>query len=97
MYYGTVNTAGLNIRNGPGASYQDIGDLVQNDYVEATEILGGWWHLSKINGVQVTQTSWASGTYILPAEPPTPERVPFTLNVAGFKPFEGELEVDPNV
>ena len=97
MYYGTVNTEGLNIRNGPGASYQDIGDLVQNDYVEATEILGGWWHLSKINGVPVTQTSWASGTYILPAAPPTPERVPFTLIVAGFKPFEGELEVDPNV
>lgn len=97
LMYGKVNTAALNIRSGPGASYEDIGDLVSGDIVTASEIIGGWWHLVEINGVPVTRESWASGTYIVESQPPAPERVPFTLTVAGFKPFEGELEIDHNV
>jgi hypothetical protein len=63
--------------------------------VEASEIVGGWWHLLKVNEVPVTQESWASGAYI-DILPPPPERVPFTLSVAGFQSFEGELQVDPD-
>ena len=45
MLYGRVNTAALNVRLGPGPSYIDIGDLLQNDYVIASESMGGWYHL----------------------------------------------------
>lgn len=46
MFYGRVNTSVLNVRQGPGASYMDLGDLLLNDHVIATEKVGGWWRLS---------------------------------------------------
>lgn len=77
--YGKVNTSVLNIRSGAGASYEDIGDLKLNDTVEASEIRGGWWRLTKVNGAATTRESWASGTYITPtAAPVTPPPVDLT-------------------
>lgn len=88
-HYGKmIYAAGLNIRNGPGTTYTDIGDLYLNDLVEASEINAlGWWHLTKAthNGVPVMTTSgqtveqrvdvWASGgngTYIVEYAPEPP-------------------------
>lgn len=46
MLYGRVNTGVLNVRSGPDAAlYPDIGDLLLNDYLVATEAVNGWWRL----------------------------------------------------
>ena len=98
MLYGTViTTTTLNIRSGPGTSYSDIGDLHNGDKLEASEPVGGWWRLTKVNGVPVALTeSFAfanGGLYIrTDAAPVGTQRTPFTLSVDGYKPFSGELE-----
>ena len=47
MLYGKCSaTDGLNIRQGPGTSYADLGDLYLYDHVIALEDVGGWWHLT---------------------------------------------------
>lgn len=43
--YYRVNVGTLNVRTGPGASHQDIGDLIQGDLLIVSEIVGGWAHL----------------------------------------------------
>lgn len=98
MRYGTVNTAGLNIRTGPGTSYPDVGDLLQGDQVQAVEVLGGWWHLvdARRNGQPVKTSDgravsdrldcWVSGTYILETAAPEP--------VIVFEPFDLHYTVD---
>lgn len=91
---GKVNTASLYIRTGPGASYESSGGLVRDDRIEASEILGGWAHLTKVNGLPVT--GWCSSAYILwdaptPTDPPATGGTPYTLIVEGMKPAEGML------
>jgi hypothetical protein len=47
--YGKVSavvTGTLQIRTGPGANYQDIGDLKAGDHVIASISQNGWWRLS---------------------------------------------------
>jgi GH25 family lysozyme M1 (1,4-beta-N-acetylmuramidase) len=57
MLYGTViTTTTLNIRSGPGTAYPDIGDLHYGDKLEASESVGGWWKIVKINGTAVAST-----------------------------------------
>lgn len=72
MLYGKVTATSLYTRSGPGTSYPIVGSgLFKDQTVEASEQLGGWWHLTKINGTPVTDPKlWASGTYILPTDPP---------------------------
>jgi hypothetical protein len=91
IYKGTViATATLQIRNGPGTSYTDTGDLHNGDKLEASEIIGGWWKLTKIlrtSGVVIdvgTDSMYAysnNGAYIrtdavLPEPPPPAEEPP---------------------
>lgn len=82
MQYGKVNTGMLNIRSGPGASYADVGDLLLNDHVIATEVTGGWWKLSAVyrggwNGtlVSIPAVAWCSGAYVVPVAAPPPPAV----------------------
>lgn len=96
MYKGTViTTVTLQIRNGPGTSYADVGDLKYGDKVEASEIIGGWWKLTRITraGVDLPvpangHASAGNGVYIktdaVLTEPPTepatfPPRVGLTI------------------
>lgn len=74
MLYGEVTATSLYTRNGPGKSYQIVDPgLYKGDKVEASEEVGGWWHLIKINGVSVPALQvWASGAYITPITPPEP-------------------------
>jgi len=72
-----VNADALNIRQGPGASYQDIGDLLRNDQIETSEVLGGWLHIVSIsrNGGPWLMppdplNSWCSGAYCVAIDPP---------------------------
>lgn len=96
LYKGTVTaTVTLQIRNGPGTNYTDIGDLHFGDKLEASEIIGGWWKLTKItrtNGVVVgggTDSMYAfanSGAYIrtdsveTPPAQTFPNEIGLTLN-----------------
>lgn len=75
MLYGKVTATSLYTRSGPGTSYAIVGTgLFKDDIVKASESLGGWWHLTEINGVAVTDPNlYASGTYILPIDPPVVE------------------------
>lgn len=77
--------------------------LKAGDQIEASENQFQWLHITKINGEPVAQeATWASAgaqqQYIswqwvtLPDPIPTPIKVPFSLNVDGYKPFSGELE-----
>jgi hypothetical protein len=45
MLYGKITAGSLYVRNGPGSSYGVIGTLKLDDYVIASENIGGWWHL----------------------------------------------------
>lgn len=46
IYKKCTATDGLNIRQGMGTSYPDLGDLFLNDYVIGSEEEGGWLHLT---------------------------------------------------
>jgi lysozyme len=87
--YGTViqgtQALPLNIRNGPGTSYDDIGNLYVGDKVEASDNLGGWWKLTKITraaggSILATQSlgyAFAnSGLYIRTDAPPVTPPAP---------------------
>jgi len=82
MLYGKVNaTGGLNLRDGPGASFLDIGDLLNGWLVEADREQSGWWHIVKANGQVVD--GWASAAYITVAPAPTPP--PPAITIADIK------------
>jgi len=98
MLYGKVSATALNIRSGPGTSYPDVGDLVKDDMLEATENIGGWWHLSKINGVETPNNYYASSSYILTVDPPAEPAtlsifatIPVTLVIDGVE-YTGKAE-----
>jgi lysozyme len=57
VYKGTVTaTATLQVRNGPGTNYADVGDLHYGDKVEASEVIGGWWKLTRITRADASTT-----------------------------------------
>lgn len=60
MIFGRINTGALNVRQGPGANYMDLGDLTLNDHVVATEKVGGWWRLK-----DARRGSWAGTEVVL--------------------------------
>jgi hypothetical protein len=69
-YQGTVITPrGLYIRRVPTtAGNVPTGSLGYGSKVTADRIQDGWWHLTRINGADVTQESWAcegAGQYVL--------------------------------
>jgi lysozyme len=92
-----VTASVLNIRNGPGASYVDVGDLLSGDLIEVIETIGGWHHVDNIwRGGALINTpavAWCSGAYTVlaasplppPVEPPAelPARVGLVYEVNG--------------
>jgi GH25 family lysozyme M1 (1,4-beta-N-acetylmuramidase) len=92
-----VTASVLNIRNGPGASYIDVGDLVSGDLIEVVETIGGWHHVDNIwrGGalIDCPAVAWCSGAYTVlaasplppPVEPPAelPARVGLVYEVNG--------------
>jgi len=72
-----VTTSVLNIRKGPGASYQDIGNLVKDQLIEVEDpVMGGWLHIETImTGTDVQALpdpdhSWCSAAYCVKVDPP---------------------------
>lgn len=47
----------LNVREGPGTSYTDVGDLVEGDIVYTSELSGSWGKIKKMDG---SLEGWAS-------------------------------------
>lgn len=47
----------LNVREGPGTSYTDVGDLVEGDIVYTSELSGSWGKVKKMDG---SVEGWAS-------------------------------------
>lgn len=76
MQYGKVNTSALNVRSGPGASYADLGDLLKDDYLVATEVIGGWWHLT-----DARRGGWSGGAVELASGATVAERATATNDV----------------
>jgi GH25 family lysozyme M1 (1,4-beta-N-acetylmuramidase) len=68
-----VTASVLNIRNGPGSSYTDVGDLLKDDIIEVIETVGGWHHIDNIwrgELIDFPAVSWCSGAYtVLTAAP----------------------------
>jgi GH25 family lysozyme M1 (1,4-beta-N-acetylmuramidase) len=81
MWY-RVNTYKLQLRNGPGTSYTDIGDLWQGDKIEVTGApVGGWLPIARIvrvNGgaIESLTNSWCSGAYCVVTDSPLPTEPP---------------------
>jgi hypothetical protein len=75
-----VNADVLNIRKGPGASYEDIGNLYKGDKIETIgEALGGWLKIKAIshnNGPWFLPpeqlSSWCHSGYCTAIDNPTP-------------------------
>ena len=88
----------LNIRSGPGTNYSDIGNLYVGDKLEASESVGGWWKLTKINNapVAVTETyAYANGgLYIRTDAPPAEEPPTVTLKHTIKIYSDGSYQVD---
>jgi lysozyme len=73
-----VNTAKLQIRNGPGLSYSDIGDLFMGDIIQVAETLGGWHRFTHIlragNLVSIPEiNSYCYAAYTVATAPPVVE------------------------
>lgn len=76
MITGTALGA-VKIRTGPGTTFPETGEYLQKgDTIEASENQAQWLHLTKINGVAVQGTKWASAgmneQYINWSEVPDP-------------------------
>jgi GH25 family lysozyme M1 (1,4-beta-N-acetylmuramidase) len=86
-----INTAVLNMRSGPGASYQDVGDFLAGDKIETAQNLGGW--LEVVRYIRTNGSTgepiphvWCKDSYCVAIEPPivTPDPEPadtITVNV----------------
>lgn len=82
IYKGTITASALNIRPQPNTTQAPYYAKPMGTLLEADGIENGWWHLTKIDGVAVTNTSYAyegaTGGYIHLDEiidntpPPTP-------------------------
>ena len=78
MFY-RVNTTKLQIRSGPGISYDDIGDLFAGDRIETSGDVGGWLRIAKIirvNGTTEVRGGWCHGGYCIPITPEPPTQPP---------------------
>lgn len=76
-----VNTAGLNMRSGPGASHSRIGGLVQGDRIEVEAApVAGWLPIKsilRVNGtVETPEGAWCSAAYCVPTDSPVVEPPP---------------------
>ena len=75
MWY-RVNADALNIRRGPGASYQDIGDFIRSDVLEIAETTSGWgraaaWYRGTTQQMLPDAlNSWCSMAYLIVTDPP---------------------------
>jgi GH25 family lysozyme M1 (1,4-beta-N-acetylmuramidase) len=98
----TAPTVTLQIRNGPGVSYDDVGDLRPGDVVEAIETIGGWHHIDYIyrggQSIPCPAVAWCSAAYTAlttsPVTPPAPEPTPahvVEVTVDGVVVFRKEL------
>lgn len=81
-YQGTVlATVELAIREGPGTTYNKLAGLHYGDKVEASNIVEGWWHLTKVNNAIIDGYSFSNnGAWIktdaVLSEPPAPAELP---------------------
>jgi hypothetical protein len=102
QWYKVTSTVTLQIRNGPGVSYDDVGDLRPGDIVEAIETLGGWHHIDSIyrggQSIPCPAVAWCSAAYTAlttsPVTPPAPEPTPahvVEVTVDGVVVFRKEL------
>jgi len=97
-----VNTTALNIRRGPGASYQDIGDLLRNDVVEIVESaaggwgrLGQWYRGTTVIALPDLTNSWCQTGYLVDTTPPVVEPPPpATTETREF--IEQKTMIDPD-
>jgi GH25 family lysozyme M1 (1,4-beta-N-acetylmuramidase) len=91
-------TAGvLNVRNGPGVSYTDVGDLVNGDVIEVIETIGGWHHIDNIwrggEFIDCPAVAWCSGAYVVPTTAPVVTQ-PVTLKHTIKVYSDGSIQVD---
>jgi GH25 family lysozyme M1 (1,4-beta-N-acetylmuramidase) len=104
MYYGKMK-AFTNVRNGPGPSYTDIGDLLLGDLIEADkkDPVTLWWRITKItrNGANVTLPGVESWCWFANVEEYTPSpvetlsvTVDVSVNVDGYKPGYASVNVE---
>ena len=75
VYYVTGNV--VNVRTGPGTSYQRIDQVRKGDRVGVIRIEGGWAKLSSPSG-----PAWMSARYISATQPSAPRNVSKTPVVA---------------
>jgi hypothetical protein len=106
MYKGTVITSALNIRAAPNTSGAKIGQLTRNDKVEASEIIGGWWKLTKITQEGINVKLPAATCYAYQGEgngyirldetipdPPVGDTVTVTVTTADGKSGTATIEL----
>ncbi|MCL2671161.1 MAG: SH3 domain-containing protein [Clostridiales bacterium] len=73
ILYGVVNTAGLNVRKGPGVQYDIIVAISQGaELIIYAEENG--WYLVHVVGTDII--GWVSGAYVLIIDTPTPTPTP---------------------
>jgi GH25 family lysozyme M1 (1,4-beta-N-acetylmuramidase) len=83
-----INRDILNIREGPGTSYRDLGDLTFGDKIEVTAVpMGGWLPINRIwrsgsGAIETIPSAWCKDTYCVITDapvivpPPDPEPEP---------------------
>ncbi len=95
MWY-RVNTSVLNVREGPGTSYKDIGDVLFDDLVETDDqSLGGWRRIRQVLragsplDLPNPTSSYCKESYLVqvaaPVPPPAPDPAP--------SPFPAEIGI----
>ena len=75
---GTVVNAvdGLNLRGGPGSSFEIIGSVANGTEVYILKTLDDWYHVTAQTKNNGTITGYLSSNYIQLIAPPTPDPVP---------------------
>ena len=75
---GTVNTATLNIRSGPGTNYNNIGQLSRGSEVSIVKIENNWIQIRLPQGL-----GWVSSEYVTVSSKPTVDPVSPTVVAGG--------------
>ncbi len=87
-----VTATTLNMRDGPGISYNKVGSLQMNEVVEALHALAdlSWIEVKHPNG---SVTGWCAGEYLASTNPPTPPsdhvRIWYRVNTTSLNVREG--------
>jgi len=82
-----VNTTALNMRDGPGMTFNKVGVLSQGNVVDGIKALANksWIQIRRSDGL----TGWCSGSYLVvvyaPPLPPPPPSLPITMDQTGIK------------